>query len=243
MLAPCAASAGAAAADAELLPPEQAFRYSARALDSLTESLFTQAEQGHGAMSETVSAMAQMQEASQRVAEVVAVIDDVAFQTGNLASVSAWVTSQYPGAPVVYYGDEVGLTGGADPYNRAPYPWADQGGQPDEALRADFTRMIALRNAHPVLRRGALLAPLHAGHDLGLISEAGLPAVADPGSALVALAHAEKLVVHPYTIRTDELPKHCPSMTALHAALFRDAGADGVFTDFTDVTRAWVSAR
>jgi len=68
----------------------------------------------------------------------------------------------YPGAPVVYYGDEVGLTGGADPYNRAPYPWADQGGQPDMALHAEFTRMIALRHAHPVLRRGALLAPLHA---------------------------------------------------------------------------------
>ena len=31
-----------------------------------------------------------------------------------------------------------------------------------------------------------LLAPALAGHDLGLISEAGLPAVADPGAALVA---------------------------------------------------------
>ncbi|MDO9286614.1 MAG: methyl-accepting chemotaxis protein [Aquabacterium sp.] len=57
----------------------------ARALDSLTEGLFNQAEQGHGAMAETVGAMAQMQEASQRVAEVVAVIDDVAFQTGMLS--------------------------------------------------------------------------------------------------------------------------------------------------------------
>lgn len=35
----------------------------------------------------------------------------------------------------------------------------------------------------------ALLDPVHAGHDLGLISEAGLPAVADPGARLVALAH------------------------------------------------------
>ncbi len=37
----------------------------------------------------------------------------------------------------------------------------------------------------------ALLAPARAGHDLGLLSEAGLPAVADPGARLVALAHAE----------------------------------------------------
>ena len=57
----------------------------ARALDSLTDGLFKQAEQGHAAMSETVGAMARMQEASQRVAEVVAVIDDVAFQTGMLS--------------------------------------------------------------------------------------------------------------------------------------------------------------
>jgi 16S rRNA (cytidine1402-2'-O)-methyltransferase len=35
----------------------------------------------------------------------------------------------------------------------------------------------------------ALLDPVLAGHDLGLISEAGLPAVADPGARLVALAH------------------------------------------------------
>ncbi len=36
---------------------------------------------------------------------------------------------------------------------------------------------------------GALLAPLRDGHDLGLLSEAGLPAVADPGAGLVAAAH------------------------------------------------------
>ncbi|MDQ6640740.1 MAG: SAM-dependent methyltransferase [Pseudomonadota bacterium] len=35
-----------------------------------------------------------------------------------------------------------------------------------------------------------LLQPAHAGSDLGLISEAGLPAVADPGARLVAAAHA-----------------------------------------------------
>ena len=41
----------------------------------------------------------------------------------------------------------------------------------------------------------ALLAPALAGHDLGLISEAGLPAVADPGAALVATAHAHHVPV------------------------------------------------
>lgn len=66
----------------------------------------------------------------------------------------------FPGAPAIYYGDEVGVTGGDDPYNRAPYPWADLGGQPDTALLDDFKRLIKLRNDHPVLRRGSIEAPL-----------------------------------------------------------------------------------
>ena len=43
----------------------------------------------------------------------------------------------------------------------------------------------------------ALLAPLRQGRPLGLMSEAGVPAVADPGAALVAAAHAEGLRVVP----------------------------------------------
>lgn len=45
----------------------------------------------------------------------------------------------------------------------------------------------------------ALLAPLRAGRPLGVLSEAGAPAVADPGAALVAAAHAEGLRVIPLT--------------------------------------------
>ena len=42
-----------------------------------------------------------------------------------------------------------------------------------------------------------LLAPALAGHDLGLVSEAGLPAVADPGAALVQAAHRLGVAVLP----------------------------------------------
>lgn len=42
-----------------------------------------------------------------------------------------------------------------------------------------------------------LLAPLKEGRDGGLISEAGVPAVADPGANLVRLAHAEGIRVRP----------------------------------------------
>jgi methyl-accepting chemotaxis protein len=57
----------------------------ARELDELTQAVFDQAEQGHAAMADTLSAMNGLQQASERVTEVVAVIDDVAFQTGMLA--------------------------------------------------------------------------------------------------------------------------------------------------------------
>lgn len=67
----------------------------------------------------------------------------------------------YPGAPAIFYGDEVGLTGGPDPFNRRTYPWADQGGAPDLALLDDISELVQMRHEHPVLRRGAL-APLHA---------------------------------------------------------------------------------
>ena len=99
----------------------------------------------------------------------------------------------YPGAPTVYYGDEVGVTGGEDPYNRATYPWADLGGKPDLELRASFKRLIAMRHAEPVLRRGELLAPLYA--DEHVIVWARRLAAAKAGEpdtwALVAVNNAD----------------------------------------------------
>ena len=44
-----------------------------------------------------------------------------------------------------------------------------------------------------------MLQPLLEGHDVGLLSEAGLPAVADPGAHLVALAHQKGIKVVPLT--------------------------------------------
>ena len=46
------------------------------------------------------------------------------------------------------------------------------------------------RESVPAAQWQALLQPALQGHDLGLLSEAGLPAVADPGAALVRAAHA-----------------------------------------------------
>lgn len=61
----------------------------------------------------------------------------------------------FPGAPSIYYGDEIGLTGGRpDEMARKTFPW----GCPerwDMALHAFYQQLISLRRAHPALRTGA----------------------------------------------------------------------------------------
>jgi 16S rRNA (cytidine1402-2'-O)-methyltransferase len=57
--------------------------------------------------------------------------------------------------------------------------------------------MAELNEHTPAAAVAPLLAPLRAGKDVGLLSEAGAPAVADPGSLLVAAAHAESIRVVP----------------------------------------------
>ncbi len=58
-----------------------------------------------------------------------------------------------PGAPVIYYGDEVGLSAGGDPHCRAAFPW-HQPDAWDNALRQDYQAMVHLRKAHPALTAG-----------------------------------------------------------------------------------------
>ncbi|HEX7346895.1 MAG TPA: alpha-amylase family glycosyl hydrolase, partial [Candidatus Limnocylindrales bacterium] len=58
-----------------------------------------------------------------------------------------------PGAPCIYYGDEIGMRGGNDPANRAGFPW-DAGGWDDD-LRSFVRSVLALRAAEPATRHGA----------------------------------------------------------------------------------------
>ena len=57
--------------------------------------------------------------------------------------------------------------------------------------------LLELGTAPTTEHVAALLAPLRAGADVGLLSDAGCPGVADPGAALVAAAHAAGLRVVP----------------------------------------------
>lgn len=57
-----------------------------------------------------------------------------------------------PGSPTVYYGDEVGMEGFEDPFNRQTFPW----GQEDNDLHAWFTALGRARKELKALRRGEL---------------------------------------------------------------------------------------
>lgn len=57
-----------------------------------------------------------------------------------------------PGPPVIYYGDEIGLTGASDPDNRRPMPWKITSRQKE--LRKYISNLSAIRSEHPALRYG-----------------------------------------------------------------------------------------
>jgi cyclomaltodextrinase len=57
----------------------------------------------------------------------------------------------YLGAPVVYYGDEVGMAGAKDPDNRRCFPWD---GKQNKQHRDLTKQLISWRKAFPSLRRG-----------------------------------------------------------------------------------------
>ena len=70
----------------------------------------------------------------------------------DLLKLAVLVQMTYPGAPMVYYGDEIGLEGGKDPDCRRAFPWDERAW--DHDLRSTFKRLIAARHAHRALRDG-----------------------------------------------------------------------------------------
>ena len=63
---------------------------------------------------------------------------------------AAFLQYTLPGAPSIYYADEVGMEGHKDPFNRRTYPW----GQEDPILLGHYRTLGNLRKGQPVLQVG-----------------------------------------------------------------------------------------
>ncbi|HIZ46688.1 MAG TPA: 4-alpha-glucanotransferase [Candidatus Olsenella pullistercoris] len=93
----------------------------------------------------------------------------------GLAKARLWVAAllqmTLPGVPCVYYGDERGVQGFRDPFNRASFPWG--GGETD--CTAIYRNAIALRKTLPVLVDGEF-EPFSSGEDVfGFWRRGGAP--------------------------------------------------------------------
>lgn len=84
-------------------------------------------------------------------------------ETGKLR-LAAVMLMTLPGVPCIYYGDEAGLTGERDPYNRATYPW----GREDPEIMAIYRGAIALRKSSKAFTEGEF-RPFFKGDVFGYI--------------------------------------------------------------------------
>ena len=102
-----------------------------------------------------------------------------------------------PGAPGIYYGDEIGMQGRHDPDSRRAFPWKDRSAW-DEALLEYCRAAISLRHSQPVLRHGAFKT-------LSTIGDVvAYGRVMSEGAAVVALNAGDQPAR--LTISTDGIP-------------------------------------
>lgn len=62
-----------------------------------------------------------------------------------------------PGIPIIYYGDEIGMTGAADPDNRRMMRFGDELNEFEKQTLEDVSNLIHIRKEHPALRYGDFL--------------------------------------------------------------------------------------
>jgi glycosidase len=142
----------------------------------------------------------------------------------DLMLLSVLFLMTYPGAPCVYYGDEIGLDGGIDPESRKSFPWDEN--RWDKTMLDFYKRCIQMRKEHPALRDGEFKVLL-AEHDVlaylrskgeekmlvvlnrseytrhvdidlqGLVGDGVLRDVLESGEFVVQGGYVRELVIHP----------------------------------------------
>ena len=86
----------------------------------------------------------------------------------ELLRLGAALLFAFPGSPTVYYGDEAGMEGFEDPFNRRTFPW----GREDSELMGWFTRLGHIRQETPALCRGDIRYRAACGHLLAFTRSA-----------------------------------------------------------------------
>ena len=93
-----------------------------------------------------------------------------------------------PGAPCIYYGDEVGVEGGIDPDSRRAFPWDTD--RWDRVLFESMRGSVAARHAHPELRSDEVNVAAAVGPAIAYRrgADGGVAVVANAGDEPVTLA-------------------------------------------------------
>jgi neopullulanase len=105
-----------------------------------------------------------------------------------------------PGAPSIYYGDEIAMAGDHDPDNRRAYPQDPAAG--DQTIRALVRAVLAARHEQVALRRGSLRVLSAAGAAVAYLREAdGARAIvainAGPTAASLAIPRSDNRTYRP----------------------------------------------
>ena len=127
----------------------------------------------------------------------------------ELLKMASFLQFSLPGAPSIYYGDEAGMEGARDPFNRRPYPW----GREDPVLLAHYRCLGRLRREQEALRSGDIRFFSAEGGRLGFtrccgedalnicINNSGKPWAVSPGKVLLGYHletfSPEKMVLSP----------------------------------------------
>ena len=145
------------------------------------------------------------------------------------------LTATLPGAPCIYYGDEVGMEGGGDPDCRRGYPLGPE--DRDETFRAWLRAALALRGAHPALRADRVRVAAAEGELLVLVRGGRQDPTASGETAVVAVnagsAITEVSVALPELVERVLTPAQLPG----------EAGTDRISVTNDGATRLVVPAR
>lgn len=83
----------------------------------------------------------------------------------KLMKVAAGMLYTLPGIPCIYYGDEVGMQGYRDPFNRACFPWGNE----NQELLSWYKQLGKLRKACSALKEGDIVNAFSSGRHISYV--------------------------------------------------------------------------